>query len=158
LTGTRKQDYEGALYQLAEFFPTFLRQAPMQAVEAMLLALNDYVQRRRGASSNDDAQEFEFMGQRTAIRTDYSHIWDRSSGFSHDSPVRMLDALDAHLEVMATTDTAADRRALFAIFAQGAQYAVIWSRLLQIGARFPETLGRDLSEFATAAPILTHMD
>jgi hypothetical protein len=159
LTGTRRQDYEGALYQLAEFFPTFMRQAPMQAVEAMLVAVNDYVQRRRGASSSDGAQAFDFMGRRTAICTDYSHIWDRSSGFSHDGPVRMLDALDGYLETLAQGDaTAADRRALLEMFAEEPQFAVVWSRLLQIGARFPEAWGRELAELVMAAPILTHMD
>jgi hypothetical protein len=159
LTGTRKQDYEGALYQLAEFFPRFLREAPRQAVRALLVAVNDYVRRRHGSSSDDETEEFEFMGQRTAIQTDYSHIWDRSMGSSHDGPIRMLDALDSYLRTLAENEREAEsRRALLAIFAEEPQYAVIWSRLLHIGARFPATLGRELSELVMAVPILAHMD
>jgi len=159
LTGTRRQSYESTLYQLAEFFPSFLAQAPLPAVEALLVAINDYSRRRMSTDSNDDAGTFEFLGHSATIRTDYSHIWDRSMGSSHDDPVRMLDALDRYLAALAENEDAApDRRTLLALLAEKAQYAVVWSRLLQIGARFPATLGRQLSELVMAVPILTHVD
>ena len=159
LTGTRKQNYQSGLHQLADFFPKFMATAPVQATTALLRAVDDYVTRRMSSDSHSETTEFEFLGRTARIHTDYSHIWGGSMGSSHDEPLRMLNAFAHHLEVLAN-DSAAEpvRRAILELIADGGGHAVLWSSLLQAGTRCPDPLGVEISELASRVAILTHMD
>ena len=61
LTSTRRQDYEGALYQLADHYPAFLEADPTAASRALIVVLSSYVDRRHSAGiDGEDPVEFEF--------------------------------------------------------------------------------------------------
>jgi hypothetical protein len=159
LTGTRKQDYESGLYQLAELFPKFLAASPIHATRALLTTVDDYVARRKGGDSDTETTEFTFLGRTAHIQTDYSHIWGGSLGSSHDEPVRMLNAFEHHLAALGKDHAAqAVRRTILELVAESNGHAVLWSSLLQAGTQCPDPLGVEVSELASTVAILDHMD
>ncbi len=159
MTSTRRQDYGMALYELAEAFPEFLAQAPVAGLRALIAVLEAYVAERHPVRVGEAAEEvFDFRGRDAKVRTDYSAIWDVGRAYRHDEPLRMLDALDAQLERIVGGDSIAALRELVDVVVDSNRLAVLWTRLLRLGARFPDTFGPEILPLAWAPPILTGFD
>jgi len=160
LVSNRRQDHGMALYQLAEVFPEFLKSAPKEATRALVSVVESYVVQSHSLASGEWHEEtFDFNSHQVNIRTDYSAIWDEGNIYRHDEPIKMLDAFQQFLEGMATKKDAGDRlRGLIQIVVSESRSAVLWRRLLLAGARFPETIGREILPLAWALPILTGYD
>jgi len=160
LTSSRRQDYDLALYELAETFPEFLRAAPEEAVLSLLAVLEAYVIRRHSVPRNDlQEKTFEFSGYSASLRQDYSSIWDEGNTYAHDKPLKMLDDLQSFLEELAATKEYRDLlRRLMRIIVSENRLAVIWRRLLIAGSRHPQSLGQEVLPLAYATPVLLSMD
>ena len=159
LISNRRQDYESALYVLAEAFPEFLRTAPQEATRSLVAVMQAYVEQRH-APAYDDVQDekFDFYGRVAYIRTDYSHIWDEGDAYRHEEPLKMLDAFQNFLEELAKKEKKEELRALIEIIVLENRTAVIWRRLLIVGSRYPEMLGKEILPLAWALPVLTSSD
>lgn len=160
LVGTRRQDYQMGLYELAQVFPQYLSEAPKQATHAMIAIMEAYVSQRKSTESSEWHEEtFEFKGQKSKIRSDYSFIWDESGAYSHEDPLKVLGAFQQYLEELSVhndEDEVIDQ--LVQILVSNNCLAVIWRRLLLLGARFSNTIGRAIIPLAWAMPILTCID
>jgi len=160
LISNRRQDYQMALYELAKVFPEFLAQDLKRGTIALIAVMEAYVNQRHPATSGEMIEEsFDFNGITARIRTDYSVIWDEGNVYRHDDPLKMLDSFEQHLELLAGQEENTGKlHDVVEILVQGNRLAVIWRRLLFLGARFPNTLGKEILPLAWAMPILTSYD
>ena len=160
LISNRRQDYEMALHALAAIFPKFLKETPERATRALITVVEAYVsQRHSRASAKWHEEMFEFEDQKPRVRIDYSAVWDEGDTYCHDEPLKMLDAFQQHLEGLAACpDTGVTIRQLVQVFVSNNRLAVLWRRLLLVGARFPSTVGKAILPLTWATPILTCID
>jgi hypothetical protein len=159
LSGNRRQDYDMARFELAHIFPDFLAAEPERATRAVIRAVEAHVREERSVHDTDVPATFPF-GQRTArILTDYSSIWDGGLSARNEDPLRMLEALVTHCENLGPSVDGLDEfRKILAIIVEQNQAAVLWARLLQLGAKFPATIGQEVAPLASAFPVLTGTD
>jgi hypothetical protein len=153
LTSTRKQDYEGAWYELARAFPRFLAQAPVEAVAALNVALEASITRRQRLEQREEF-EFAFDGTTVHMQRDRSYIWDAPGTRRRDHALEMLDAVMSRLGELADSGQQGDLETLLAASLPNVRPAVFWRRLLSTAARFPSTLGIRLRSLAYATPVL----
>jgi len=160
LVSNRRQDYRMALYELAEVFPEFLAHAPQHAAKALIAAMESYVVHHHDVASDEEMEEkFDFDGKLARLRTDYSSMWDEGHAYRYDEPLKMLDAFERHLERLAERkEHSGELHELIQVLVERNRLAVLWRRLLFLGARFPETLGREIRFLAWAVPVLTGRD
>ena len=154
LTSNRRQDYQSALYRLVQSFPAFLRAAPREAVEAMNVALECHVTRRRPLP-DEDAVEFDLDGERARLLADYSHVGDRGQGYPDQYAVQLLDRVQQRLEELADRHGgAAKLGVLLDTLVRTCQLAVVWRRLLGSGARYPVQIGMRIRAAGWSLPLL----
>jgi hypothetical protein len=160
LTSNRQQDYEMGLYELAEEFPKFLKHSAQNATRALIAVMGAYVCQRHPMEPGEPREEtFDFDGYQVRLCTDYSAIWDEGDTYRHDDPLKMLDAFQRYLEELAEQEEGLEiLRPIIRILITKNQLAVLWRRLLQIGTKFPTTLGGEILPLAWAIPILTSYD
>ena len=85
MTSNRRQDYEMALYGLAEEYPRFLQFSPEHSIRVLVKVINSYIAERHPFGlRHEQAREFEFAGQRACIRTDFSHSWDEGNTYADE--------------------------------------------------------------------------
>ncbi len=160
LTTNRRQEIQGARYQLASAYPTFLWLAPIQAAVTAVEVYQAHVAREHPSGLKEGTDLTFQFGEHTAhIRRDYSSIWDSEFADQHYEACQILVALLAHLESLAVSDKqlgAVDD--LLNVIVTHANVAGIWRRLLRLGARAPDTLGIRLLPLLSARPILTEID
>lgn len=156
LVSNRQQDYEGALYELAEAFPEFLNRAPENAVRALIAAVNAYVAQRHTLTPEEELEATFYVDERPVrISADYSRIWSTGIAHSEDGPVKMLNEFQRYLTCVAEPPESADiLLRLVDTLISGNRLAAIWNRLLIAAAHNPSTLGRCIIPFAWATPIL----
>jgi hypothetical protein len=159
LSGNRRQDYDMARYELANVFPDFLAAESDRATRAVISAVEAHVREERSVHDTDVAAPFPF-GPRTArILTDYSSIWDGGLSARNEDPLRMLEALVVRCESLGSSVDGLDEfQRILGIVVERNQAAVLWARLLQLGAKFPATIGQEVAPLASAFPILTETD
>lgn len=159
LSGNRRQDYDMARYELAERFPEFLDAQPERATHVLIAAVEAHVREERSVHDTDVPATFTF-GERTArLLTDYSSIWDSGLSARHEDPLRMLESFTAHCESLGdSAERLPEFRKILGVIVERNLPAVIWARLLQLGAKFPATIGREAAPLGSAVPILTGTD
>lgn len=160
MTSTRRQDYDMALYGLAEQFPNYLSQAPIHALRALIAAMDAYVAQRHELQAQEPFEEpFEFGDQQARIRTDYSCVWDSGDSYRHDSAIKMLDAFKVYLiRVAQHRDNADLRRRMLDELVAHNQLAVLWKTFISCGIQAVDTLGMDLLPLAWTVSVLTCVD
>jgi hypothetical protein len=157
LISNRQQDYQHALYLLAETFPEFLAKAPAVAARVLIHVMAAYV-RTRHHDPGGREEEFDFAGRQAWIRPDYSSIWDTDL-YRHDAPFKMLNTFETHLEALAQRPEALDRlQEIVQVVVRENRLAVVWRRLLRVGTHSPETLGKALLPLVRSAAVLTCSD
>jgi hypothetical protein len=163
LTSTRKQDFEGARWELGRFFPKFMSSDPIRATSALIRCVDAFVVNDRRASrlapATSEEVEFELLGVKAKIALDYSSIWDRDVVGHKDDIVVMLDGLSAYLKGLGHSEsTESEFNRLMVLLASENRWAVVWRRLLSAATEDPNGLGIKLKDFAFARPILTGID
>ncbi len=159
LISSRKQDYNHALWQLAETFPKFLERCTLEATEVLISALEFYIDSRSYAAREVPDENFLFGETKATLRPDHSSTWDRSEAYGHDDPVRMLAAFHRYLSRLAEMpDSGTQLDEILSVIARNSRLAVIWRRLLVIANHSPDTLGSKLKALLCAIPILACSD
>jgi len=159
MVSNRRQDYQGAQYVLAHDFPRFLAAAPEQATLALVASIRGYI-------SNRHANRFEkylggtfaLLGERAHVEPDGSCMWDEGGVYQSDHPVEMLQAFEAYLAAAVRELRLPEVRRALVVLAAANRSAVVWRRLLVVGARAPERLGLLIRELAWAEPLLRALD
>lgn len=165
LSSNRAQDYQMALWALAETYPEFIDGAPLNATRVLVAALDTYVKQRRRTRLLDDSrseqidEEFDFNGRKALYRADHSEIWDSGGAYRDEEPLKMLNAFTQYLNrIGEDAERVNERLAIINIIVDQNRYAVLWRQLLKCGAAVPETIGREIRFLAWAMPILTNFD
>ncbi len=155
LISTRRQDYQSALYKLVQSYPEFLRAAPEEAVKAMNATLEWHVAQKKSLSEQEEAAEFDFNGKQAFFLEDYSHIWDRGQGHRTGHAVELLDHVQQRLEDLANeTGGEPELARLLDYLVRTCRLAVVWRRLLDLGARYPDQIGTRIRSAGWSLPIL----
>lgn len=158
LTSTRRQDYRSALYQLVESYPEFLRTTPQEAVEAMNSALEWYVTIEQ-SSPERKAVELDLNGEAALLRPDHSHLWDEGRGHHDEYAIQLLDRVQQRLESLAGHDGGAVELAcLVDTLVRTCELAVVWRRLLGLGARYPTQIGNRIRAAGSSLAVLNCPD
>lgn len=159
LTSNRKQDYGMALYELAEQFSVFLGQVPDRAIRVLIAAIEAWVREKYSSSCDESESTFDFGELTARIKTDRSYIWDTFDTPYHDDALKMLRTFDTYMEGLATRNDATEQRQMaIHVLIRNNCLAVFWRRLLILGARFPNTLGKELFPLVVAIPVLICLD
>ncbi len=163
MTSNRKQDYGMCRYQLLKAFPSFLSKQPLTALLAGLEAVQAFgieshvlKHLKKGKSLSEVTETFAFRGKTATYIHDNSAIWDQQ--FHHDREMEIADALFAWLDDNADADKQQEILAFLDLMRDRAASAFLWVRLLDIGSKHPDTLGRQLWELAKAKPFLESSD
>lgn len=159
MSSTRKQDYSMVRYELVNTFSDFIRMAPVNAIRALIVAINGYVIEEHSSTEEMIAISFEFDGLPTKIKTDYSTIWDDGGAYHHDNALKMLDSFEQYLLDTTQKSTTSDiRKEIISIIARENYSAVIWKRLLKCGIKEPNTIGQEIKSLIWAKPIFNCID
>ncbi len=155
LKSNARQDFGMARFALTEHFPTFFRENPRCATDAIVEAVDGYIQRDHPRSDDVVPKTFSVSGRSYRLVEDLSFIWAHrpDEAYGHDGDALLVkflqvlrDAPDAIVE--ATVKQLLDRIA----------YAVFWSRLFMIGAERGGTLSDLLWTFASQEVLLVSPD
>jgi hypothetical protein len=160
LTSNRRQDYDGAKWQLGQSFPRFVQGAPVAAARAMARITDAYASKEhRSVSSTPAIEIFDINGQQASISTDYSYIWDRGGASHRDNEIGILGSFFRHLEeLIRSPDQSETVDQVLAVLIRDTRQAVIWARLLRLGALHPAEFGVKLRSLAWAEPVLRSID
>ena len=160
LKSNRRQDYEAGLYQLAQSFPTFLAEAPREAVGAMNAALESHVARRPlfQQGEREEPEEFDLNGVQAAILRDYSQVWDLGPT-NRRSAIELLEDVEQRLQDLAERpEGAGELTHLLDALVRTCRLAVVWRRLLDLGARYPDRIGMKIRAAGWSLPVLMCSD
>ena len=104
-------------------------------------------------------ESFTFDDKEARFCPDHSASWDARGAYGHEYPLKMLNVFEEHLEHLAAQeDRRGEIRELIEVLVRENRLAVLWRRLLFLGARFPQTLGRECLPLAWSIPVLTGGD
>lgn len=126
LKSNARQDYGMARYALKEYFATFLELRPDHAIEAVVHAVEAYVERDHARGSDMLEAELQVDGRSVRLREDYSRIWafDPEKNFGDDATA-LINKLFKHLQ---STDEASVIH-LARRLVETSSLAIFWSRL-----------------------------
>lgn len=160
LISNRRQDYEMALYELAEVFPQFLEDAPTNATRALIAVMEFYVAQQHSLSSHEEPEEtFDFRGRLAHIKKDFSATWDEGDLYDHDEPMKMLEAFQQYLENLAGQSDGIEKfHSVIELLISKNRLAVLWRRTLLIGSHCPDVYGETILPLSWALPILAGYD
>ena len=100
-------------------------------------------------------ETFVVNGFEAQIMHDFSYIWDEGYASQHDDEVRILDTFFRQLEqFVQDSASAATVDEIVAVLLRDARPAVIWRKLLQLAARYPNEVGLKIRSLALAAPLM----
>jgi hypothetical protein len=152
LVSNIRQDFDHAKWKLGEFFPTFMQQAPVDAIRTLLEVLDVLA----GTESDTSEQPFDFGGTPAAVRDDRGQRWDWDwAEFARTDPVvKMLDGFQRYLEDRAAQDDRSFLQEAVRVIAGMSRSSTVWKLLLALGAQHPRKLGVLLAPLAWTTPIL----
>ncbi|WP_367387219.1 trypsin-like serine protease [Bacillus vallismortis] len=158
LQSNRRQDYRHALWQLSEDYPDYLKEAPFQAVLALMKVIENYILRKHSNNTTEKELSFEFNEEKAIIYSDLSYIWD-SGSYREDEQIKMLDSFQEYMIKLGKDYNQTKlRQGLLKLIIKHNKTAVIWRRLIIAGLCCPESLGLEIREIAWATPILISND
>lgn len=155
LSSNKRQDYAHAHYALAEFFPTFLKNSPGEAVEALAAALRAY---RNSSGSEPELLAIDWLGQQVTIEPDASSIWAVGDLFANDGEVKMLNAFTDWMIEKVTTEGSAAANTIVSLLRGLISPASLWNRVLVVAAQFPEAFVLALEPMFQSASALASSD
>ncbi len=131
LMSNTRQDYSMARYVLEEFIFEFLGLHPCRAVEALVVAVDGYVERAHPIAAEGREAVFSVGGRRVRLRPDFSHIWAHSPARKTDGDggvliAKFLEVLRGSAESVAV--------GLGDLLIEKGSLAVLWSRLFLAAA------------------------
>jgi hypothetical protein len=161
LTSNRRQDYQGAWFQLQEAAPALLEQNPVEGTRAVARALVGYVDRKRRSDADPTPQteRFTLGGKQASYLPDFSYIWYRGGFHEPMDGSALLEKFDAFLLKLPSEANGSSRlQQVVDTLSDEAGLAVLWGSLLVVGTKHPTQFAMAVSPLATALPILSGAD
>jgi hypothetical protein len=163
LRSNRRQDYEGAWFQLSEAIPAILNSNIGAGIRAIVRSLDGYVQRAHHHDpypGEPATASFSFGSTTATFKVDWSHSWYRG-GFQpvQDAPV-LLKKFDEFLRRLASDGDAKEKieQMLGVLSEEPSVVAAIWESLLVAGTQNPSLWTQQLLPLACASPIMLSSD
>jgi hypothetical protein len=151
MTSNESQDYDLARYGLAQYFPTLLAENPAAATEAVIGAVEGEIVVREHLTRTSIDQPFTVDGKQLMLREDGSAVWAWDRNNTHPDGFGMiLGRFVAYLREANSTDLTPVVNTLF----EKNSVALLWARLLMVGAERPDTLADKLWGLATNERIM----
>jgi hypothetical protein len=144
LSSHRAQDYAGAHHSLAEAYPNFLRDAPTEAVEALVAVRAAYGRKRFERSYGEILRVEVGGGEAIEIVADGGSVWDVQP-FTHDEEVKILNAFEERLRELVTEGDRDGVEVLLAPLRRRQVPASIWRRIVRVATEHPEALTEDIA-------------
>lgn len=151
MTSNVAQDYDLARYSLAQHFPTFLKENPVGATEAIIAALEGDVVVRRHISGQPADIILHVGGKQLAFREDGSAIWAWDRNSTHPESMDMI--VQQFVGYLRKADAAELGPVLDKLFEKN-RLGLLWARLLMVGAERPEVFANSLWALATNEQVL----
>lgn len=159
LLSTRKQDFEMGQWKLKEEFSGFLEAAPVHATSAAISVVEEFAKDRWWSRVDDpEVHEFDFRGTEAQIAVDQSMTWGQGTARPDQYSLLIFQEFESHLCRLADSEDRTTMGEVLDVVAGEGRAAVVWARLLALGANKPQTIGRELAELLCAEPILTLTD
>ncbi len=133
-TSSARQDYGIALYSLSEFFPEFLRRHPVEAVGALVDAVEGFIARVHPPRARGERELITrtISDRMVRLKPDMSYIWANDPDAPHAQDGEALVA-----KFMTTLVALPENTALLIAqqLALAAASAILWSRLFYAAVR-----------------------
>ena len=155
MTSNKRQDYDHARWQLAQYLPKFLESNPGLGVRALVAALEGYV-----ASEHPPEAEQESIavsGQTVTLLDDGSHVWAHDPDDKHAHANNIASMVGAFNKRLADAP-AADAVSLVQLAVATNRLALLWARMFLAAARRPDVLGSVMWPFASTPRFLRSLD
>jgi hypothetical protein len=131
LTSNRRQEFTMAQWRLKEAFPAFVREHPLEAVDAAVKVAGAYVATTHPLSEPAETVTVRAGGREVKLTADWSYIWAAQHQEAHaDDAQQIVDSLVEMLRQVSETDVVpiAER-----VIAQN-EFAWLWNRLFMVAA------------------------
>lgn len=152
MSSHRRQDYEMAHYVLAKDFPSFLRNAPAEALAALSeIRLQYAVRRQRVAAVKESPLRIAWLADVVEIQSDGSY-----GGLdltSHEEESMMLAHFSDWLGEIANANSR-ELRSAVAMIRSDRRPASIWRQVLSVAATLPSPFTRLIEPLVTAPAVL----
>jgi hypothetical protein len=155
MTSNKRQDYDHARWQLAQYVPKFLESNPGLGVRALVAALEGYV-----ASEHPTEVEQESIavsGQTVMLLDDGSHVWAHDPDDRHAHANNIASMVGAFKKRLADAP-ATDAVSLAQLAVATNRLALLWARMFLAAARRPDVLGSVMWPFASTPRFLRSLD
>lgn len=155
MSSNKRQDYDHARWQLAQYVPGFLERNPDLGVRVLITALEGQLVSEHPTDATE--QSFTVAEQTVTLLDDASRIWAHDPDDPHahaDNGASMMEAFKKRLLNAPATD--AVNLAQLAI--TNNRMALIWARIFLAAARRPDVLGQVIWPFASSLPFLRSSD
>ena len=175
MTSTRRQDFKMMRFSLKNKYANFLKQSPQNAVRALIVAVNSFVEeeyaswlegRRKWTllgdfdeTDNRTSETFIFNNKEVHLKSDYSEMWAGGSNYRDVDSLEMLKIFSNYFEGLCADESGKElREEILDLITKENKNAVFWRKIISCGAKFPETIGRELHSLAWTVPILLNQD
>lgn len=175
MTSTRKQDFGLARFSLNSKFKEFLEQKPINAVRCLIEIIDVFIKQRNynrfGFSDdwNEDAETklqkvdqietFTFRDKKVNFIFDRRDWWSDSLLVRQEKPLQMLETFKYFIEDISKDNNNEILLAeILDLIAERNQGALFWKVILECGAVYPETIGKEIRSLAWSMPILLSGD
>lgn len=155
MSSNKRQDYDHARWQLAQYVPGILERHPDLGVRVLIAALEGQLLSEHPTDATE--QSFTVAGQTVALIDDGSRIWAHDPDDRHahaDNGASMIEAFKKRLLNAPATD--AVNLAQLAI--ANNRMALLWARMFLAAARRPDVLGQVMWPFASSLQFLRSSD
>lgn len=159
LTSNKRQDFQGARYQLGEKFSTFVSAAPAIAANVLIDAVEFHVKERFRAARGEEIS-FQIYGIEARFVPDGSAIWWEHSddGRESDDVQKLLNEFIHGLNKILSTNNDALAREIIDVVARRNRYACTWAAMLYLGAQQPKRFGVFLTPLLLVSAVLDSSD
>lgn len=151
LSSNASQDYDLARYSLAQYYPTFLERNPAAATEAVIAAVDGEAVVRGHLPAGPFDNSIEINGQQLMLREDGSSIWAWDRNSSHPQSMEMI--LGQFVEYLPKVNGTEAAPVLAKLFEKN-RLALLWTRLLMVGAERPQVFSDALWALATNETVM----
>ena len=156
LTSSARQDYDMARYELGEFIPVFLDRHPSHAIEAVVAAVEGYVDRAHPIPEESNERNLIVAERNVRLRADLSHIWAHNPEDTH--PPHDAEVLIVRLLERLRVSGGEIAIQLANLLIDKASLAVFWSRLFLAAVERNDELINLLIPFAMTEQFLVLPD
>jgi len=137
LISNRKQDFEMCYYRLEKFYPEFLRESPLLAMDTGIAIVNSHLKEKKASRAHDPVV-FEYRGKQAVLMPDYSSIWAEHRFGTKQEGIAQA-AID-YIEELLKEGKKEEVEVALNAYTSRAQVGYLWKLLFKLAVNYPEQL------------------